>query len=197
MLVDFSEQISQHRSVLDRLVELEPAFNRVVACVIKTLENGGKIVLCGNGGSAADAQHIAAELVGRFKQERRALPAIALTTDSSIITAVGNDYGYEEVFARQVAALATEHDLLWVLSTSGHSVNITKALEVARKVACTTVGFLGKSGGSALALCDVALVVPSEDTARIQEMHMLLYHAVCAAVDKYAIQSQSLQHECA
>ena len=197
MLLDFSDQITQHRMVLDRLSALEPAFKQVVACVIKTLENGGKILLCGNGGSAADAQHIAAELVGRFQQERRGLPAIALTTDTSILTAVGNDYGYEDVFARQVSALANKHDLLWVLSTSGHSVNITKALEVARSLACTTVGFLGKSGGSALALCDEALVVPSEDTARIQEMHMLLYHAVCVAVDKYAIQSQSLQHESA
>ena len=195
MLVDLSSQIAQHRRVLDQLADLEPAFKQVVACVMKTLQNGGKIILCGNGGSAADAQHIAAELVGRFKLERQGLPAIALTTDSSILTAIGNDYGYDDVFARQVSALATKHDLLWVLSTSGQSVNITKALQAARDVACTTIGFLGKRGGAALALCDEALVVPSDDTASIQEMHMLLYHAVCAAVDQYVTQSQPMLHE--
>lgn len=178
------DHIASHRAVLDRMLLLEPAFSQVVSCVVTTIERGGKILLCGNGGSAADAQHIAAELVGRFRTERRALAALALTTDSSILTAVGNDYAFDDIFSRQVAAFGSQRDLLWVLSTSGTSKNIIRALEVAKENKCMCVGFLGKDGGEALSLCDHALVVPSKDTARIQEMHMLMYHAVCDAVDQ-------------
>lgn len=149
-----------------------------------TLNRGGKVMLAGNGGSAADAQHIAAEFVGRFKLERRALPAIALTTDTSLLTAVGNDYGFEEIFARQVAGLGRAGDLFIGLSTSGNSPNVLKALAVCREIGITTVGFSGANGGRMEGQCDLLLAVPSADTPRIQESHILLGHIVCALVDE-------------
>lgn len=155
----------------------------VTEVVIQTLVSGGKILLAGNGGSAADAQHMAAEYVGRFAYDRKALPAIALTTDSSILTAVSNDYGYDQVFARQVAALGNRGDLLMVYSTSGSSPNILRALEAAGSAGLTRVGFGGQSGGAMEPLCEYLLKVPSTETPRIQEGHLLFGHIICGAVE--------------
>ena len=155
------------------------------ACVIvtDTLAHGNKVLLCGNGGSAADAQHIAAELTGRYKTERRGLPGIALTTDTSALTAISNDYGYDRVFDRQVEALAKEGDLLIGISTSGNSKNVNNALRVAKEMGCRTIGLSGRDGGGMSELCDVNIVVPSDNTPRIQEMHILIGHILCQAID--------------
>jgi len=147
------------------------------------LKKGRKILICGNGGSAADAQHIAAELTGRYKIERKGLPAIALTTDTSALTAIGNDYGYEHVFSRQVEALARKGDLLIGISTSGNSRNVIYALQKAKEIGCRTIGFSGKGGGKMNDVCDLNIIVPSDDTARIQEMHIMIGHILCQLID--------------
>jgi D-sedoheptulose 7-phosphate isomerase len=151
--------------------------------VVVALRAGRKLMICGNGGSAADAQHWAGELVSRFLYDRPGLPAIALTTDSSILTAIGNDYGYARVFARQVEALGQEGDVLFALSTSGNSPNILEALEAAGARGILRVGFTGQGGGEMAALCDLCLRVPSDSTPRIQEGHEVLGHAICAMVE--------------
>jgi D-sedoheptulose 7-phosphate isomerase len=146
--------------------------------------DGKKLLVCGNGGSAADAQHFAAEIVGRFKLERRGLPAIALTTDSSILTAVGNDYGFERVFSRQVEALAASGDVVVGISTSGSSANVQRALLEARDRGCRTVGLLGRDGGTIAGIVDIALTVPSNDTPRIQEGHITMIHIICDLLEQ-------------
>ena len=151
---------------------------------INSLKKGGKILIFGNGGSAADAQHIAAELVGRYKNERKALAAIALTTDSSVITSISNDYGYSRVFERQIEALANRDDVVIGISTSGNSKNVIKGLTIAKKIGCKVIGFSGKDGGEMNVLCDVNLAVPAEDTPRIQEMHILIGHTICHLIDQ-------------
>lgn len=151
--------------------------------VSETLKKGNKVLLCGNGGSAADAQHIAAELVGRFVTERRGLPAIALTTDTSILTAVSNDYGFEQIYERQVEALGQKGDLLIGISTSGNSANILKALQKAQSIGITTIGLLGGKGGLCKPFCDYSLVVNSFEAARIQEIHITIGHILCGMVD--------------
>jgi D-sedoheptulose 7-phosphate isomerase len=155
--------------------------------ICKALESGNKVLLCGNGGSAADAQHIAAELVGRYEQERRSFPAIALTTDTSALTALSNDYGYEEVFARQVQGLAVAGDVLIAISTSGKSANVIKAAEKARALGCQVVGLTGGSGEPLTSHCDIAIVVPSERTSRVQEAHITIGHLWCEMVDILAV----------
>ena len=150
---------------------------------VSSLRAGGKLLLCGNGGSAADAQHWAAELVGRFLYDRPGLPAIALTTDTSILTAVGNDYGYQASFSRQVQALGRPGDVLFALSTSGRSPNVLAAVTAAREQGMHVVGFTGATGGDMLALCDVCLRIPAPDTARVQEGHEVLGHAICALIE--------------
>jgi len=150
---------------------------------INSLKNNGKILIFGNGGSAADAQHIAAELVSRYKTERKGLGAIALTTDSSILTAIGNDYGFERVFSRQIEALANPGDIVIGISTGGTSNNVVKALEEAKKINCKTIGFSGRSGGEFNNICDINLVVPADDTPRIQEMHIFIGHTICHIVE--------------
>ena len=147
------------------------------------LEGGGRLFFCGNGGSAADAQHLAAEYVVRFDGDREALPAIALTTDTSILTAGGNDFGFESIFSRQVAALASRGDVLFLHSTSGESENLLRAAEVARRLGVTTVAFLAKGGGRLEGTVDRAIVVPTDSTARAQEIHLALGHAVCEMVE--------------
>ena len=147
------------------------------------LKNGNKILLFGNGGSAADAQHIAAELVGRYKTERKSLAAIALTTDTSAITAISNDYGYACVFDRQVEALANTGDVAIGISTGGTSANVASALKLAKDLDCKTIGFSGRGGGEMNELCDINIVVPSQDTARIQEMHIVIGHTICHLID--------------
>ena len=150
---------------------------------IDSLKNGNKILIFGNGGSAADAQHIAAELVGRYKTERKGIPAIALTTDTSAITSIANDYGYLHVFDRQVEALANKDDVAIGISTGGGSTNVISALKLANNLGCKTIGFSGKDGGEFNALCDVNLIAIAEDTPRIQEMHILIGHTICHLIE--------------
>ena len=157
----------------------------------KTLQDGGKILIAGNGGSAADAQHFAAELVGRFLLERRALPALALTTDSSILTAVGNDYGFEQIFSRQVEALAKRGDLFIGISTSGNSENVCRAVEVARNAGCGTLTLVGGQGGRLAGLSGLALIVPARHTPYIQEGHLLLIHLLCDLVERQLFAQES------
>ena len=178
------DELLSHQATIEQIIAVsqEPLV-RAAQLMVQTLQNGRKILLCGNGGSAADAQHIAAELTGRYKTERRGLPAIALTTDTSALTAIANDFGYDKVFSRQVEALANQGDLLIGISTSGNSANIVLALEQARAIGCTTLGLTGNSGGKMNALCDINLVVPSNNTPRIQEMHILFGHILCQIVD--------------
>ena len=162
---------------------MEVDLEKASALAVEVLKRGNKVLLCGNGGSAADAQHIAAELTGRYKIERRGFPGIALTTDTSALTAIANDYGYDRVFDRQVEALANEGDLLIGISTSGNSANIISALTLAKELGCITIGFSGRNGGKMNEVCDVNLVVPSDDTPRIQEMHILFGHTICQIID--------------
>ena len=152
--------------------------------IARALKDGGKVLFAGNGGSAADAQHIAAEFVGRFTVDRAPLSAIALTTDTSILTAVGNDYGFDQVFARQVRALGRKGDVFVGISTSGHSPNILAALKAARELGIVTVGFTGAKGTAMPPHCDLALVVPSEETALIQQVHITAAHAICGLVER-------------
>jgi D-sedoheptulose 7-phosphate isomerase len=153
------------------------------------LASGGKLLLMGNGGSAADSQHIAAELVGRFKKERAAIPAIALTVDSSSLTALGNDYGFEAIFSRQIEALATAKDAVIGISTSGNSQNVIRALNLARNMGAATIGLMGQGGGNMRDCVDICIVVPSDDTARIQEVHITIGHIICEIIE------QDLTHE--
>jgi D-sedoheptulose 7-phosphate isomerase len=151
--------------------------------IVTSLRAGGKLIAFGNGGSAADAQHIAAEFVGRYRAERQALAAIALTTDSSALTAIGNDYGFEEIFSRQLEAIGKPGDVVLALSTSGNSSNVLRAIESARKLGMATIGLSGKSGGKMLGLVDICLCVPSGSTPRIQEAHALIIHVLSGIVE--------------
>ena len=163
--------------------ELPPVIGRIVALAHECLRGGHKILACGNGGSAADAQHLVAELVGRFREERRALAGIALSADSATLTALGNDYGYAHVFARQVEALARAGDLLFAISTSGNSANVVQAARTARALGCKVVALTGAHGGQLADHADVVLRAPSAVVERIQEMHTLCIHAFAAALD--------------
>jgi len=175
---------SEHAEVSAQAArELPPVLEEVIAATGACIGAGHKILACGNGGSAAEAQHLVAELVGRFRHERRALPAIAHSADTAILTALGNDYGYERVFARQVEALARPGDLLFAMSTSGNSPNVVRAAQTARGLGCSVVGMTGARGGELAAHCDLLLRAPSTVVARIQEIHMLCVHAVVDALD--------------
>ncbi len=154
------DEINAHIKVANAMTNLVPSIEIAANSAIQTLKNGGKILICGNGGSAADSQHIAAELTGRYKRERKGLAAIALTTDTSALSAIGNDYGYEFVFSRQLEALAKEGDLLWGISTSGKSANVVNALKLAKEMGCKTLGFSGRDGGVMKELCDILLISP-------------------------------------
>lgn len=179
------EELNHHQNTIAKVIEkLVPAIETSCKMIIETLLKGGKILLAGNGGSAADAQHIAAELTGRYVKERKALPAIALTVDTSALTAISNDYGYESVFSRQIEALANPNDLFIAISTSGNSANILKSLASAKAIGCKTIGLSGRDGGKMNELCDINIVVPDEVTARIQEMHILIGHIFCKSVDE-------------
>lgn len=175
-----ASQIEVIRKILDGEIE---NIERCAEFIYQIFEKGNKVLLCGNGGSAADAQHIAAEFVGRFEIERKALPAIALTTDTSALTALANDYNFERVFSRQVEALAREGDLLIAISTSGNSPNINAAVMAARQIGCRTLGLTGAKGKKLASLCDEGILVPAERTARIQETHILIAHIWCEIID--------------
>jgi len=178
------EVFADHSAVAARAaLELPAVLERAVGKLHECLRAGGKILACGNGGSAADAQHVVAELVGRFREERRALPAIALSADTAILTAVGNDYGFERVFARQVEALARAGDVLLAISTSGNSANVLHAAQTARALGCAVIAFTGAGGGALAGHADLLIKAPSNVVARIQEMHTLCIHAICEALD--------------
>jgi len=175
----FGEAIAAHQDVIRQMEQQQPVLLAIAQAMTAALHSGGKILWCGNGGSAGDAQHLAAEIVCRFRQNRRGLASIALTTDTSILTAVANDFGFEAVFARQVEALGNEGDVLVGISTSGNSPNVVNALEQARAQGLVTVGFTGQGGGKCAAFADYLFAVDSRETARIQEAHSLAGHMLC------------------
>jgi D-sedoheptulose 7-phosphate isomerase len=178
------EELIDHQNVLQKVIDtLAGDIELACGMITSTIKNGNKVLLAGNGGSAGDAQHIAAELSGRFFKERKGLPGIALTTDTSAITSIANDYGYEHVFSRQLEALAQPGDLFIGISTSGNSQGILNAFTAAKKINCKTLGLSGRDGGKMNGLCDLNIVIPSSITARIQEMHILIGHILCGAVD--------------
>jgi D-sedoheptulose 7-phosphate isomerase len=178
------KSLKAHVAVVEKLVEQEQAnIEKCADVILETLEKGNKILICGNGGSAADAQHLAAEFVGRFETERKALAAIALTTDTSALTALANDYNFEKIFARQIEALARNGDLLIAFSTSGNSPNIISAVMTARQSGCRTLGMTGAKGKKLAGLCDECIMIPAERTARIQEAHILIAHIWCEIID--------------
>jgi D-sedoheptulose 7-phosphate isomerase len=179
----FESAIAEHLEVVSELARQKNVVETIALAMTGALLGGGKVLWCGNGGSAADCQHLAAEMVGRFRRERRGLPSIALTTDSSILTAVANDYGYQCVFSRQVEALARPGDVLVGISTSGSSQNVVMALEQGRSMGVTTVALTGAGGGKLGVIADHTLAVPSTETARIQEAHILIGHMLCDWVE--------------
>jgi len=178
-------EFNSHKSILEQTVRQSSQMIELLSMlIVKCFQGGNKVLLCGNGGSAADAQHIAGEFINRFRFDRGPLPAIALTTDSSILTCVGNDSSFEYVFSRQVEALANRGDIFVGISTSGTSPNVLRATEAAKAHGAITVGFTGEKGKNMLgAMCDYALVVPSADTARIQECHEFVWHVICGLVE--------------
>lgn len=185
MLDEIRNHLKAHQEVIKTIEErLTIGISRAAVMIGDALNDGKKLLLMGNGGSAADAQHFAAEIVGRFRMERRGLPAMALSTDTSILTAIGNDYGFEAIFRRQVEALASEGDVVIGISTSGTSENVFSALSLARQMGCKTVGLLGKDGGTIRDIVDIDLTVPSKDTPRIQEGHIMMIHIICDLVEK-------------
>jgi len=174
----------EHLEIARRLPGIAAHVSRAVDVICASLGNGGQLLIAGNGGSAADAQHIAAELTGRFLRERQPLRAIALHGNASALTAVANDYGYGHVFARELSAHARSGDVLLAISTSGNSPNILRAIEAARQKSVIVIGLTGDAGGNMRQLCDLCLCVPSKSTARIQEMHITIGHAICELVEE-------------
>ncbi len=175
-------KIQSHLQTAQKISNLTHSIQKAANLAIATLKNGGKILLCGNGGSAA-------ELAGRYKKERKGLSAIALTTNTSALTAIGNNYGYDFVFSRQVEALAQKGDLLWGISTSGNSINVLNAIKYAKEMGCKILGFSDKEGGEMKKICDILLLSPSHDTPRIQEMHLLMAHIICDLIKKATLKA--------
>jgi D-sedoheptulose 7-phosphate isomerase len=180
------EELKIHTRVMEQTIkESSQVISEIAGCLVDCFRKGGKVMFCGNGGSAADSQHIAAEFVNRYRLDRVALPAIALTVDTSVLTAIGNDSSFESTYSRQVEALAKPGDILVALSTSGGSPNILKALEAASTYGVKTIGFAGEKGRQRMALkCDLCLVVPSSDTPRVQEVHEFVWHVLCGLVEQ-------------
>jgi D-sedoheptulose 7-phosphate isomerase len=179
----FNDALTEHITIIQRLQTHRDEFERAATLISEALSRGNKVLWCGNGGSAADSQHLAAELVGRFRRRRPGLASIALTTDSSILTAVANDFGYDEIFQRQVDALCQPDDVVVGISTSGSSKNVYAALQKARQIGGLTVAMTGKSGGRLASIADVCIRVPSTDPARIQEAHILYGHILCEWIE--------------
>lgn len=177
-------ELNAHLAAAKQMHDLTNSIELAANLCINSLKNNGKILIFGNGGSAADAQHIAAELVGRYQTQRQGLCAIALTTDTSAITAIANDYGYDFIFSRQVEALANKNDVLIGISTSGNSKNVINGLETGKTLGCSLIGLSGKNGRTINQLCDVNLAAPSTATPRIQEMHILLGHILCHLIEQ-------------
>jgi D-sedoheptulose 7-phosphate isomerase len=180
----FLSNLDEQVSLLRRLESVDLAVAQAGEVLARSLMDGGKVMFCGNGGSAADSQHLAAELTGRFIKDRRPISAIALSTDTSVLTCVGNDYSFDEVFARQVQGLGRKGDVLIAISTSGNSRNVIRAAEEASAVGMSVIGLLGHNGGTLRELCDLAIIVPSQVTARIQESHILIGHTLCGLIEE-------------
>lgn len=180
----FTRNLADQAALLQSMTGLSAAVHQAAGLCSDSLRRGGKLLFCGNGGSAADSQHLASELTGRFIKERRPLAALALTTDSSALTCIANDYAFDEVFARQLAALGKPGDVLVAISTSGNSRNVIRAVEEARAIGLQVIGLLGRDGGALGHVCDVAVVVPSQVTARIQEAHILIGHTLCGLIEE-------------
>ncbi|MCL5411609.1 MAG: D-sedoheptulose 7-phosphate isomerase [Patescibacteria group bacterium] len=181
IIKEFEKSIEVKTSSKELLPE---KISKAAKLLIDSYKRGGKMVLCGNGGSAADAQHIAAEMIGRFEKERSSLPALALTSNTSILTCLGNDYSYDEIFARQVRSMVESKDVLVAISTSGNSSNVNKAVLAAKEKGAKTIGLTGKDGGDLARLVNIAIVVPSSITARIQETHITIGHILCQLVEE-------------
>ena len=179
----FSSAFAEHLRVIDELKQQQPVLETIAQQMTDAVFNGKKVLWCGNGGSAADAQHLAAEFVGRFRRERKPLASIALTTDTSVLTSIGNDYGYDQVFSRQVLALAEPGDIVVGISTSGNSPNVVEALEAAKERGAYTVAMTGQGGGKMAGMADATICVPTKDTARVQEGHILCGHMLCDWVE--------------
>lgn len=177
------KSFDEHKKVLEKLLLESQQIEKIVNKCEDILEKGNKIMFCGNGGSAADSQHLAAEFTGRFIKKEQPLPAIALTTDTSALTAIGNDFGFDDIFSRQVSALGKDGDVLFAISTSGNSKNLIKAVNQCKKQGIYTVGFLGNNGGQLAEIVDIPLIVNSTFTARIQEMHIFIGHILCESLD--------------
>jgi D-sedoheptulose 7-phosphate isomerase len=175
--------IKDHQNVIDTLKNNLNQINDAKQIIHNAIINGNKIIFFGNGGSASDAQHLSAELIGRFLKERKPLASISLSTDTSALTAIANDYGYSQIFSRQIEGIANEGDILIGISTSGNSDNIIKALSLKNNLMLKTIGLLGKNGGLAKDLCDIPIIVDSKNTARIQEAHILIGHIICELID--------------
>jgi D-sedoheptulose 7-phosphate isomerase len=178
---EFEESYRLHMVMADTLLD---SVNNAILQIIAAYRSGKKVLLIGNGGSAADAQHIAAELIGRFKMERSGLPALALTTDTSVLTALGNDYGYEMIFSRQIESLGCEGDILIAISTGGHSPNVIKAVHTARIKKMYSIGLIGRNGGELRNVVDLPIIIPSNNISRIQEAHMTIGHILCNMVER-------------
>ena len=187
---NLSIKLEIHNKILDssesikKSIENIPEIIRIIESITKSLKKGNKIILFGNGGSAADAQHIAAELVGRFGYDRKSLPAISLTTDTSVITSIGNDYSFEKIFSRQCESLVNKGDVVVGISTSGNSINVKNGLLVSKRKGAKTIGFLGHKGGHIKNIVDIPLIVNSNSTPRIQEVHRTTAHIICEMVEK-------------
>lgn len=184
MGAEYRHSLREHMALCQRLLELDTLMDAAADACESSLRQGGKLMLCGNGGSAADSLHLASEFTGRLRGERRPLAALALTADVAALTSLGNDYGFDAIFMRQIEALGRAGDTLILISTSGQSPNLLRAAKQAKAQGITTLGLLGRDGGHLKALCDLSLIVPSHDTARIQEAQLLMGHALCATLEQ-------------
>ena len=184
MLDLIEKELDEHRETVNKVKEeLLGIINEVSEILVATIKSGNKIILFGNSGSAADAQHIAAELSGRYRKERRGLSALALTTDTSALTAISNDYGFEYIFARQVEALAKKGDAVIGISTSGNSKNVVQGILKGKEIGCKLIGLSGRDGGRLKTVCDINIIIPAESRARVQEMHILIGHILCEIIE--------------
>jgi D-sedoheptulose 7-phosphate isomerase len=191
----FDRALQEHRTVIEKLRAQWPVLEQIATEMTRAVHAGNKVMWCGNGGSAADSQHLAAELVGRFRRERPGLSSIALTTDTSVLTSIGNDYGYEKIFSRQVEAHCAPGDVLVGISTSGNSQNVCLALDAGRRMGAFTVAFTGEGGGAMAGVADAVLSIPSRDTARIQEGHILCGHMLCDWIEVSVCNSVASKEE--
>ena len=180
----YLSNLEEHQCLFNKLHLIDTEIQRAINLCTNAIQKNGKIMLCGNGGSAADCQHLAAEFTGRFINDRKPLPGIALSTDSSALTCIGNDYSFNDVFLRQVQALGKDGDCLIGISTSGNSENVVRAFVAAKEIGIKTIGLLGRDGGKLAPISDLAIVVPSDITARIQEAHILIGHTICGGVEQ-------------